>query len=88
MLKAPFKRDDKKGNEWMWVEVMRWPESGLVEGILKNDPFYVSTLRAGARVEVKAADIFDYLFYRKDGSREGNETGDVISKQSGRVREK
>ena len=88
MLKAPFKRDDNGGNEWMWVEVMRWPESGPVEGILKNDPFYISALRAGARVEVKAADIFDYLFYRKDGSREGNETGDLISKQSGRVREK
>jgi uncharacterized protein YegJ (DUF2314 family) len=87
MLKAPFKTDDG-GNEWMWVEVLRWPEGGPIEGSLQNDPFQIKALRAGARVKVIQEDVFDYLLYRKDGTQEGNETGDLIEKQGGRVRNK
>jgi uncharacterized protein YegJ (DUF2314 family) len=87
MLKGPFKTDNG-GNEWMWVEVLRWPEGGPIEGSLQNDPFRIKGLRAGARVKVNQGEVFDYMLYRKDGTQEGNETGDLIEKQSGRVREK
>lgn len=81
LLKAPFARDDD-GNEWMWVEVMNWPESGRVVGILQNDPYYIKKLRAGSRVVVKAEEVFDYIYYKADGSQEGNETGRLMQQQS------
>lgn len=87
MVKAPFKTD-KGGNEWMWVEVLRWPKQGSLEGTLQNDPFDIKDLRAGTRVKVPQSDVFDYLFYRPNGEPEGNETGKLIEKLSGRIREK
>lgn len=81
ILKAPFARDDE-GSEWMWVEVLKWPELGKVTGILKNDPYYVKKLRAGSRVLIKPEEIFDYIYYKSDGSQEGNETGRLMEQKS------
>jgi uncharacterized protein YegJ (DUF2314 family) len=78
LLKAPFQRDDGGGNEWMWVEVLNWPQDGKITGILQNDPFYVSALRAGSRVLIDPAQVFDYIFYRADGTSIGNETGRIM----------
>lgn len=88
LVKSPFERTAGQGREWMWVEVMRWPQGGPIDGILQNDPFYIADLRAGSRVRVDPDEVFDYLLYRKDGKPEGNETGDLIDKQQGRVRQK
>lgn len=82
LVKGPFARDDG-GDEWMWVEVTKWPSGKTLEGILQNDPFYIRKLKAGAKVEVRVQDIFDYIFYRADGTSEGNETGRLIEKQAG-----
>jgi uncharacterized protein YegJ (DUF2314 family) len=82
LVKAPFARDDE-GNEWMWVEVMKWPAVGKMEGILQNDPFYVRKLKAGSKVQISAAEVFDYELYREDGTTEGNETGKLMKKQAG-----
>jgi uncharacterized protein YegJ (DUF2314 family) len=87
LVKAPFARDDE-GNEWMWVEVMRWPSAANIDGILQNDPFYIRKLKAGSRVPVNVSEIFDYIFYRGDGSREGNETGKLMEKQAGQTKRK
>ena len=87
MVKAPFKRDDE-GSEWMWVEVMKWPTPQKVEGILQNDPFYIKALKAGAKVEVNFAELFDYIFVHADGTNEGNETGKLMEKQAGPTKEK
>lgn len=81
LLKAPF-RTDSGGNEWMWVEVVAW-KGDLVDGVLQNDPFEVSGLEAGARVEFRASDAFDYILYDADGTREGNTTGEILRRREG-----
>jgi uncharacterized protein YegJ (DUF2314 family) len=77
-VKAPFKTKDG-GNEWMWVEVVRW-EGSTIKGILQNDPYEVPNLKAGARVDVDEKTIFDYILSKPDGTQEGNETGALIEK--------
>ena len=79
MVKGPFKTASG-GNEWMWIEVVRWKGS-KIEGILENDPFQVPNLKAGARVEVEEDSIFDYIYRHADGTREGNETSALIEGQ-------
>jgi uncharacterized protein YegJ (DUF2314 family) len=83
LVKAPFPRDDG-GNEWMWVEVMKWPSSAVIEGVLQNDPFFIEKLKAGAPVKLKLNEVFDYILYRPDGTSEGNETGRLMEKQAGK----
>ncbi len=58
LVKAPF-ATRAGGNEWMWVEVVRW-EGNRISGILENDSYQVEGLKAGARVEVDEASLFDY----------------------------
>lgn len=79
LVKAPFVTP-KGGNEWMWVEVVRW-EGKTIRGILQNDPFEVPGLKAGAHVEVDEGALFDYALTRADGSTEGNETGKLMEKR-------
>jgi uncharacterized protein YegJ (DUF2314 family) len=82
LVKAPFKTRDG-GQEWMWVEVMRWDASGAIRGILQNQPAYVPTLKAGAEVTVSEKDLFDYIHRHADGTTEGNETGKILERQGG-----
>lgn len=79
LLKAPFKTD-ADGREWMWVEVVTW-KGDLVNGILQNDPYEVSGLEAGARVEFRATDALDYIHYLPDGSELGNGTGSILRRR-------
>lgn len=81
LLKAPFARDDA-GKEWMWVEVLQWPDLGRITGILQNDPYYVKKLRAGSRVQIKPEEVFDYAYSKADGTTEGNETGRLMQRQA------
>jgi uncharacterized protein YegJ (DUF2314 family) len=79
MVKAPFRTDDG-GNEWMWVDVLRW-KGTTIEGILQNDPAAVSGLRGGARVSVEEDAVFDYLLKRARGTSEGNTTGELMERR-------
>jgi uncharacterized protein YegJ (DUF2314 family) len=79
-VKAPFPMDDG-GDEWMWVEVVRW-QGTTIDGILMNDPEQVSGLVSGSKVIVKQADVFDYIFTHADGSAEGNETGEILQRKA------
>ncbi|HZY79711.1 MAG TPA: DUF2314 domain-containing protein [Cyclobacteriaceae bacterium] len=79
LLKMPFKTPDDT-NEWMWVEITVWTDS-VFKGILQNDPVYVQNLQAGALVDIKEADMFDYILMKSDGSYEGNETGEIMERR-------
>lgn len=81
MVKGPFARDDE-GNEWMWIEVLKWDEDGTLHGILKNDPAFIKNLKDGSEVTIHYDQVFDYLLYHADGSTEGNETSKLIQEQS------
>ncbi len=76
LLKAPFTTDDG-GNEWMWVEVITWKKTAI-KGLLKNEPYYVSGLRAGSIVVINQNDVFDYIRNFADGTSAGNETGKLM----------
>lgn len=77
-VKVPFRRPDG-GNEWMWVEVSKW-HGNAIEGLLKNEPYYIPSLHGGQIVKVKQQDVFDYIHRYPDGKQEGNETGKIIQK--------
>jgi len=76
MVKAPFKTP-AGGLEWMWVRIARW-DGPRIHGVLENDPVHVRNLRAGAHVEVREDDVLDYILFRDDGSKEGNETAELL----------
>lgn len=82
LVKGPFKTKEGK-NEWMWVEVSKWPKGHIV-GVLMNEPHDVPDLKLGATVTVQVADVFDYIHHKADGSTEGNETGKIIAKRQKR----
>ncbi len=79
-VKVPF-ATPAGGNEYMWVEVISW-KGKTITGLLDNDPFEIPTLKAGARVEVDADQIFDYTWKKADGTEVGNETGALIEKRA------
>jgi uncharacterized protein YegJ (DUF2314 family) len=79
LVKAPFRTPDG-GNEWMWVEVVRW-QGQTIHGILDNNPFDIPDLKAGAKIEVKEDALFDYLLVKGDGTQEGNETARLMKRE-------
>ncbi len=79
IVKAPFTTDDG-GTEWMWVEVDAW-KGQTMTGILINEPFAVSALKIGARVEVRQSDLFDYVHHLADGSDHGGETSRILERR-------
>ncbi len=80
LVKAPFVTPDG-GNEWMWVEVVRW-KGDTIDGILKNDAYEIPELKDGARVQIQDEKLFDYILTKRDGSREGNETGPLLEQRA------
>jgi uncharacterized protein YegJ (DUF2314 family) len=53
-----------------------------ITGILQNEPHYVKRLRAGSHVLIKPEEVFDYVYYKADGAKEGNETGRLMQQQA------
>lgn len=82
-VKAPF-ATPKGDTEWMWVEITEWKGNGI-RGLLKNEPFDIPTLHGGQIVQVREADVFDYIRRYANGKEEGNETGKIIEKMRGAV---
>ena len=75
LVKAPFATDDG-GTEWMWVEVVSW-NGKIITGVLQNEPYYIKSLKAGARVEVSESELFDYI-HRLGKKETGNETSKLL----------
>ncbi len=71
-VKAPF-RTQAGGTEYMWVELRSVNGDDLV-GVLMNEPYAVPGLRKGDAITLRQADIFDYVWKKADGTREGNTT--------------
>jgi uncharacterized protein YegJ (DUF2314 family) len=80
-VKLPFEVPDG-GNEWMWVEVLRW-NGDTIDGVLSNEPFNIPDLHAGQRVTGSTSDVFDYIYRWENGEVEGNETGAIIERMQG-----
>lgn len=79
LVKSPFETDEG-GKEWMWIEVVSWKDDEI-KGILQNEPFSVTGLKAGARVESRFDLLFDYTREHADGTITGNGTGAIIGKR-------
>jgi uncharacterized protein YegJ (DUF2314 family) len=78
LVKAPFKTS-RGGNEWMWVEVIKW-KGGDIGGLLQNVPVDVPGLKPGARVRIRQSSMLDYKYYKSDGTTEGNETAELLKR--------
>jgi uncharacterized protein YegJ (DUF2314 family) len=82
LLKAPF-RTSKGNTEWMWVEVTAWNGEQITRSA-RQRPLRRPRVKAGATVQVKQPDVFDYYLVKPDGTTEGNETGQILQKRSGK----
>ena len=71
-VSAPF-HARTGGVEYLWVELRQWSGDHMA-GVLVNEPFNVANLHKGDTVAVNQADVFDYIWKRGDGTREGNTT--------------
>ncbi len=71
-VSAPF-RSRSGGKEYMWVELRSW-EGGQLSGVLVNQPDDVPGLKKGDTVKLSPEEVFDYIWKKADGSREGNLT--------------
>jgi uncharacterized protein YegJ (DUF2314 family) len=78
-VKAKFATDDGQV-EWMWVDVVSFKRNAIV-GTLANEPEVVTTLKEGSNVKVKLADVGDYLHEKKDGSRDGGYSIELMKKR-------
>jgi uncharacterized protein YegJ (DUF2314 family) len=85
-VKAKFVAPDGE-NEWMWVEVTSWKDNKIV-GLLSSEPFLIPSLHGGQIVDVCEGDVFDYIHKRADGTTEGNETGKIIEKRKGTMKDR
>lgn len=82
-VKAPFVTSTG-GREWMWVEISKWKGNDL-EGVLKNQPFHVPSLKSGQLVKIQLDEAFDYIHRFPDGRQEGNTTGLIIERMQGKT---
>ena len=63
----------KGAREYMWVELRSWTGDQLT-GVLMNAPNDVPERHLGDVVTVPRSDVFDYIWKKGDGAREGNTT--------------
>lgn len=75
-VSVPFPTRDG-GTEYMWVEVKTWDGSQL-RGVLANEPYNVEGLHKGDEVALKQEEVFDYIWKKADGTREGNTTAQFL----------
>jgi uncharacterized protein YegJ (DUF2314 family) len=78
-IKASF--TDANGDvEWMWVDVVAF-KGDLFTGTLANEPERVPSLRLGQKVNVKLADVSDYLHSRPGEKPIGGYSIEVFRKR-------
>ena len=72
----PFETRDGS-TEYMWVE-LRSVNGDELTGVLVNEPYNVEGLRKGDTIAFQLDEVFDYIWKRADGSREGNTTAKFL----------
>jgi len=70
LLKVGLPTDDGRGEEEIWMQVERRTDDGDAVGLLANQPFHLSKLHAGSRIEVAPSRFVDWS-YTKDGKTYG-----------------
>jgi hypothetical protein len=73
LVKAPFRADDGS-TEWLWLRVDRWDGADQLTGRLVSEPVRATQLEAGDLVVAGRTQLFDYLWFKSDGTQEGNAT--------------
>jgi uncharacterized protein YegJ (DUF2314 family) len=81
MVKAPF-RTANGGKEYMWVEALAW-NGDQITGLLRDEPMYVPNLHGGQTVTVSENEVFDYARFFPDGTKEGDETSEILKRREG-----
>ena len=76
-VKAPFTTTSGH-HEYMWVELRAW-DGDTLRGVLKNEPRDVAGVHRGDEVELSRAEVFDYIWKRADGTKEGNTTARFVN---------
>lgn len=77
-VSAPF-RTRSGSVEYLWVELRQW-SAGNLSGVLVNEPYDVANLHKGDTVAVRQPDVFDYIWKKGDGTREGNSTAPFVTR--------
>jgi len=75
-VKVPFP-NRAGGIEYMWVELTLVRGDELT-GTLLNEPYDVDGLTKGDTVTLRQGEMFDYVWKKADGSREGNTTAPFL----------
>lgn len=73
LVKAPFRASDGT-TEWLWYRVEGWGATDHLTGRLVSEPRVSQHLSKGDLVVAELKQLFDYLWFKADGSREGNTT--------------
>lgn len=76
-VSVPFPNPDGT-REYLWVEVQRW-QGSILRGVVATEPSRTRSVRKGQEVTIDQAQVFDYVWKRADGSREGNGTAGFLN---------
>lgn len=76
-VSVPFPNPDGT-REYLWVDVQRW-QGSILRGIVATEPSRTRSVRKGQEVTIDQAQVFDYVWKRADGSREGNGTAAFVN---------
>jgi uncharacterized protein YegJ (DUF2314 family) len=63
-LKAGFRTDDGRGEEFLWLEPLSIAPDGAITGRLSDDAVAVSSLRQGVAVKAPSAKIGDWMYVK------------------------
>jgi hypothetical protein len=80
LVKAPFPVEGG-GTEWLWFRVDRWDSDDQLTGRLVSEPSRAKQLKSGDLVVAGRAQVFDYLWFKADGTQEGNATQVFLARQ-------
>lgn len=76
-VSVPFPNPDGT-REYLWVEVRGWRGS-IISGVVATTPAKTRAVVAGQSVTVDQAQVFDYVWKKADGTREGNTTAAFLN---------